>query len=113
MIEIAMENRVIRTGNCVIATVADHVPEAGTVTRTGSENVTATIGGAAGAGRKIAEGVADLGVVTVDARGNVSAMIEVIAVPRIARTENAKPVNSRTAATITKVLNLLRALSNR
>lgn len=91
---------------------SDHVPEAGTVKRIGSENVTATTGGAAGAGREIAVGEADPGVVTVDARGSVNAMIEVTAVPRIAQTENAKPAN-RTAVTITKALNLLRALSNR
>lgn len=112
MTEIVMVNRAIRTENRGIAIVEDRVLEAGTVKRIGNENVTVTIGGAAGADREIVEGVADPGAVIADGRGNVSAMIEVTAVPRIARTGNAKPAN-RTVVTITKVLNLHKALSNR
>lgn len=77
---IRMENRV----KTVI--VADLDPEAGTATRTGNENVTATIGGAAEAVRGTGEGVADLGVVTADVRGNVSATIGAVAVLPTERT---------------------------
>lgn len=97
--------------NLVIVIVAGHAPEVGTGKRIGSENVTATIGGAAEAVREIDEGVAGPGVVIVDGRGNVSAMTEAVAVRRIAQTENEK-LASRTVVMITKVSSLLRALSN-
>lgn len=92
---------------------ADLVPEAGTVTRIGSENgtVTATIkGGAAKADRGITGGVAGLGVVTADVRGNVNATIGAVAVLRNGRTESEKPASasSRKVRTITKGSSSLR-----
>lgn len=105
MIGIVTVNRVIRTENRVMtAIVADLVPKAGTAKGTGigSENVTATIGGAAEVGPGIDGGVVGPGVVTADVRGSASATIGAAAVRRIEhRTENGNR-GSRTVVTITR-----------
>lgn len=108
-LEVRLRTFVYVTLNFCFCFRTDLVPEAGTVRRIGSENVTVTIVGVAGVGRGIDGGAAGPEAVIADVPGNVNVTIVVVAVLRSGLIVRRKLANSRTVATITKVLSSPRA----